>query len=128
MLERIEHILVSILIAGFGVWMVFNGLHIGRPGAFQAVDWEGTVAGTFVFLVGTYTFIRTTMTPGEEGLPVYRWAEYLIMVSVLGLIGLFSVVLGAGERNWDPITTGIFVLASTLWAAIRKFPGRGAQP
>ena len=127
MLERIEHILVSILIAGFGAWMVFSGLHIGRPGAFQAIDWKGTITGMFVFLVGTYTFIRTTMTPGEEGLPVYRWAEYFIMVAVLGLIGLFSIVSGASVRNWDTITTGIFVLVSTLWAAIRKFPGRGPR-
>ena len=128
MLERIEHILVSILIAGFGVWMVFNGLHIGRPGAFQAIDWKGTVAGMFIFLVGTWSFIRVTMTPGSEGLPVYRWAEYFTMIGVLGMIGLFSVIMGAGAKNWDPILTGTGVLGATLWAAIRKFPGRGSQP
>jgi hypothetical protein len=128
MLERIEHILVSILIGAMGAWMVFGGLHIGRPGAFQAVDWKGTVAGMFIFLVGTWTFIRTTVKPAEEGLPVYRWGEYFIMIAVLAMIGLFSVVTGAGARNWDAITMGIFVLASTLWAAIRKFPGRRSQP
>ncbi len=127
MLARIEHILISMLIAGVGVWMVIVGLHIGKTDAFQGIDWGKAAAGMFVFFNGAWQFIRNTMAPGSEGLPVYRWAEYLIVVSVLVIMGVYFVLSNLGTQNWNGLTTGVVAAGGGIWAAIRKFPGRGAQ-
>ncbi len=127
MLARVEHILISMLIAGFGAWMVIVGLHVGKASAFQMINWGQAVAGMFVFFNGAWQFIRSTMAPGSEGLPVYRWAEYLILVSVLVMMGVYFVISNLGPQDWNGVITGVVAAGGGMWAAIRKFPGRGPQ-
>jgi hypothetical protein len=126
MLARIEHILVSVLVGGFGAWMVFSGVHIGKADAFQRIDWGQAIAGMFIFLNGVWQFIRNTMAPGGEGLPVYRWAEYLIIVAVLAMMGAYFLLSSLGAKDWNGVTTGFVVVCGGVWAAIRKFPGRAS--
>jgi uncharacterized membrane protein HdeD (DUF308 family) len=124
MLARLEHFLVILLTGALGAWMVASGLHVGKPEAFRAIDWGRTSAGMIIFLIGAWQFFRLTMAPG---LPVYRWAEYFILVAVLGIMGMYFVVSSIGPRDWNTMTSGLVGLLAGLWAAIRKFPGRGPQ-
>jgi hypothetical protein len=123
-----QDILLSILAAGFGAWMIIVGLGIGKPEAFRSIDWARFVAGFVVFLTGAWLFFRDTLGPGGYSLPIYHWVGYLMLVPALAILGVYFSLSGIAVRDWDSVWVGLISLGSAAWVAVKKFPGRGSRP
>jgi hypothetical protein len=125
---RFGDILLSILVAGLGAWMVIDGLGIGGANTASQIDWNRAVAGLVFFLGGAWLFFRDTLVPGGESLPVYRWVEYFMLLPVLIGLGLLFLLSGGGAADWNSVVMGLLSLGGALWYGITKFPGHSSKP
>lgn len=128
MRARIEGILLGILFGVLGAWMTMAGLGVIQS---NITGFKGTaqvIAGLMFFCAGAWSFFRSTLGPGGQNSPVYRWIEYFMILPILAGLGLIIILAGIESDEFMVILVGILPLVGVLWYAIARFPGRGAKP
>jgi len=124
---RFGDILLSILMAALGTWMVVGGLGIGEANALSQIDWDVTVVGIVFFAGGAWLFFRDTLAPGVQSMPVYRWVEFLLLESVLLILGFYFFISGTDAGDWNTALAGLVALVVVAWIAVKRFLGRGLK-
>jgi hypothetical protein len=128
MRARIEGILLGVLFGALGAWMIMAGLGIVHPNVAELKGTGQVIAGLMFFFAGAWSFFRSTLGPGGQNLPVYRWIEYFMILPILAGLGALIILAGSESDEFMVILVGILPLAGALWYAIARFPGRGAKP
>ena len=124
MRERIEGILLGILFGAVGAWMAITGLRL-TTGSIAVVQ---GIAGVMFFFAGAWSFFRSTLGPGGENLPVYKWIEYFMILPILAGFALIFILAGRESGEFMLILIGLLPLLGALWYALAKFPGRRVKP
>jgi hypothetical protein len=128
MRARIEGILLGVLFGALGTWMIMAGLGIIHPNIAGLKGAGQVIAGLMFFFAGAWSFFRSTLGPGGQDLPIYRWIEYSMILPILTGLGLIIILAGIESDEFMISLVGLLPLAGVLWYAIARFPGRGAKP
>jgi hypothetical protein len=125
--ERIESILLGILVAALGVWQAMTGLGFIRvPGEMK--DPGMAASGFMFFFAGALSFYNGTLSPAGRDTPLQRWTNYLAILLILLGFDFIFFWTGAVESNIILIFLGFVTATAVLWFAIARKPGKGQQP
>jgi hypothetical protein len=124
MLDRIQSILLGLLLGAMGTFSCMAGL--GQPDiGLQGMQGVGPiVSGVMFFFAGALSFYRGVLGPSAKGLPIYVWVNYLFILPILA--GFAFTMLVSGLESDMPLIalSSVLPLGATVWYAVAKFPGR----
>jgi hypothetical protein len=119
--ERVESILLGILIASLGVWQAITGL-----GPFHVTgkmkDPGMAASGMMFFFAGALSFYNGTTGSAGQNTPVSRWTNYLMTLLILMGFDFIFFWTGADERNFIFVFLGFLTSTAVLWFAITRRP------
>jgi hypothetical protein len=126
--ERIQSILLGIFFGLLGAWMSLVGAGLLKTSLRGMQGPAQVTGGLMFFFAGALSFFRGTLGPGGQGLLVYPWIEYVLVLPILAGFGGILLLAGMETRETFISILGILPLLGTLWYAIAKFPGRRKKP
>jgi hypothetical protein len=122
--ERIESIVLGILVAALGVWQAMTGLGFFQMTG-EAKDPGMVASGLMFFFAGALSFYSGTLGPIGRDTPFHRWTNYLMILLILLGFDFIFFWTGAVESNFILIFLGFVTATAVLWFAIARRPEKG---
>ena len=124
MRERIESILLGILVAALGVWQAMTGMGFIRVSGGMK-DPGMAASGLMFFFAGALSFYNGALSPAGQDTPLYRWTNYLMILLILLGFDFIFFWTEAVESNFILIFMGFVTLTAVLWFALVRRPKKG---
>lgn len=120
---RIDRIIIGILLGALGVWRVLTGMNLIRTNLINQASPSQVMAGLVFFFGGALSFFDGTLATGGQGLTLYPWIQYFMILPILAGLGFILVWEGVKSNELMVILVGILPLLGAAWYAVAKFPG-----
>jgi hypothetical protein len=124
--ERIESILLGILVAALGVYQAMTGLGLIYLTG-EAKDPGMAASGLMFFFAGALSFYNGTLGPAGRDTPFHRWTNYLMVLFILLGLDFILFWTGAADSNFIFIFLGFITSSAVLWFAVTRWSENGKK-